>query len=85
MAGKGGDSKSGKGKGGKGGKGDSKYEITDVVAVILKRPVAIDLLNALVLALGVMPPGKKKAKGKKKGKGGKPDPKPKPKTAVLFQ
>ena len=54
------------GKGKKGEKGAAKFSAEGVVAVILKQGVAIDMLNALVLALGVAPTGKK---GKKKGKG----------------
>jgi hypothetical protein len=35
--------------------------------------VAVELLNQLIIALGIVPPGKKgkKGKGKGKGKGGK--------------
>ena len=50
------------GKGKKGGKGDSKYTVPGVVAVILKQQTAVDLLNALILALGVAPYDKKKGK-----------------------
>jgi hypothetical protein len=66
----------GKGKGkGKGG-GGGYTGLQDVVPVILKRQTAIDLLNALIIALGVVPqPKKKKGKGKKKG-GGKKHGKP---------
>jgi len=41
-----------------------------VIQIILKKYTAIELLNALIIALGIVPPGKKK-KGKGKGKGGK--------------
>ena len=52
--------------GGKGGGGTG----SDVVYVVLERSVAMDLLNALYLALGIIPNGGKKGKGGK-GKGGK--------------
>jgi len=43
-----------------------------VIQIILKKYTAIELLNALIIALGIVPPGKKKKKkGKGKGKGGK--------------
>jgi hypothetical protein len=43
-----------------------------VIQIILKKYTAVELLNALIIALGIIPPGKKKKKkGKGKGKGGK--------------
>ncbi len=48
-----------------------KYSPQDTVAVILKRETAVDLLNALIIALGVAPYAKTKGKGKKKDGGGK--------------
>jgi len=39
-----------------------------VIQIILKKYTAVELLNALIIALGIVPPGKKK---KGKGKGGK--------------
>jgi hypothetical protein len=38
-----------------------------VIQIILKKYTAVELLNALIIALGIVPPGKKK-KGKGKGK-----------------
>lgn len=71
--------KGGKGSKGKKGKGKWAYGDQDVIKILIKRYTAVDLLNALIIALGVVvnPKGKgkgKKGKGKKKG-GGKP-PKP---------
>lgn len=43
----------------------------DIVAILLKRQTAIELLSALVVGLSFVAPGKKKKKGKKKGGGGK--------------
>jgi hypothetical protein len=51
--------------------GGGKYSPQDTVAVILKRETAEDLLNALIIALGVLPSPGKKGKGKKKDGGGK--------------
>jgi hypothetical protein len=43
-----------------------------VIQIILRKYCAVELLNALIIALGIVPPGKKKKKGKGKGgKGGK--------------
>jgi hypothetical protein len=39
--------------------------------VILRKYVAVELLNQLIIALGIVLPGKKGKKGKGKGKGGK--------------
>lgn len=65
------------GKGGKGKKGKGKwaYGDQDVIKILIKRYTAVDLLNALIIALGVVinPKGKgkgKKGKGKGKNKGG---------------
>jgi hypothetical protein len=41
-----------------------------VIQIILRKYCAVELLNALIIALGIVPPGKKKGKGKG-GKGGK--------------
>ncbi|MGH8543257.1 MAG: hypothetical protein ACREX3_06420 [Gammaproteobacteria bacterium] len=49
-----------------------QYGKQEVVAIILKRYTAVDLLNALIIALGIVPIGKKKGKGKKDGGGGYP-------------
>lgn len=87
--GKGGGGKYGGGRGGGGGKysppkygggsgGGGKYSPQDTVAIILKRETAVDLLNALIIALGVVPSPSKKGKGKKKGGGGKKYPPKKP-------
>lgn len=60
------------GKGGKGKKGKGKwaYGDQDVIRILIKRYTAIDLLNALIFALGVVVNPKTKGKGKKgKGKG----------------
>ena len=54
------------GKTGKGGQTGTQ----DVVAVILKRQTAVDLLNALIIALGIVVPKKGTGKGKKKKGGG---------------
>ncbi|MCI0589999.1 MAG: hypothetical protein L0Y67_00055 [Gammaproteobacteria bacterium] len=66
----------GKKYGGGGGYGDKppggQYGKQDVVAIILKRYTAIDLFNGLIIALGIVPIGKKKGKGKKDGGGGYP-------------
>ena len=51
--------------------GGGKYNPQDTVAVILKRETAVDLLNALIIALGVVSSPWKKGKGKKKDGGGK--------------
>jgi hypothetical protein len=51
--------------------GGGKYSPQDTVAIILKRETAVDLLNALIIALGVVPSPWKKGKGKKKDGGGK--------------
>ena len=51
--------------------GGGKYSPQDTVAIILKRATAVDLLNALIIALGVVPSPYKKGKGKKKDGGGK--------------
>jgi hypothetical protein len=51
--------------------GGGMYSPQDTVAVILKRETAVDLLNALIIALGVAPYAKTKGKGKKKDGGGK--------------
>jgi hypothetical protein len=48
-----------------------KYNPQDTVAVYLTKQVAGDLLNALIIALGVVPTPYKKGKGKKKNGGGK--------------
>src|SRR5260370_20074963 len=48
-----------------------KYSPQDTVAIILKRETAVDLLNALIIPLGIVPYGKTKGKGKKKDGGGK--------------
>ena len=48
-----------------------KYSPQDTVAIILERETAVDLLNALIFALGVVPSQKKQKNGKKKGGGGK--------------
>src|SRR5882672_9887642 len=58
--------------------GGGKYSPQDTVAVILKRETAEDLLNALIIALGVLPSPWKKGKGKKKDGGGKKYPPKKP-------
>ena len=50
--------------------GGGKYSPQDTVAVILKRETAEDLLNALIIALGVVPSPWNKGKGKKKDGGG---------------
>ncbi|MGI9168042.1 MAG: hypothetical protein ACR2G5_16965 [Pyrinomonadaceae bacterium] len=42
------------------------YRSDEVVGVILKKYCAVELLNALIIALGIVPPA-----GKGKGKGGK--------------
>jgi hypothetical protein len=44
------------------------YDSGEVLGVVLKKYVAVELLNALIIALGVVPSGK--GKGKKGGKGG---------------
>jgi len=54
-----------------GGGGGGKYNPLDTVAVYLTRQTAVDLLNALIIALGVVPSPWKKGKGKKKDGGGK--------------
>jgi|GEM_PF-5986195 len=59
-----------KGKKGKKDKND-KYTAGGVVNIILKRYTATELLNALIIALGVVTDDKKKKK--KKGKGKKTD------------
>jgi hypothetical protein len=69
------------GKGGKGKKGKGKwaYGDQDVIRILIKRYTAIDLLNALLFALGVVVNPKTKGKGKKgkgKKKGGSKPPKP---------
>jgi len=56
---------------GGGPRGGGKYSPQDTVAVYLKYETAVDLLNALIIALGVVPYQKKKGKGKKKDGGGK--------------
>ena len=49
------------------------YGSDEVVAIVLKKYCAVELLNALIIALGVVPPGgKSKGKGKGKGKGKDP-------------
>lgn len=58
--------------------GGGKYSPQDTVAIILKRETAVDLLNALIIALGVVPSPWKKGKGKKKDGGGKKYPPKKP-------
>jgi hypothetical protein len=62
--------------------GGGKYSPQDTVAVYLKQETAVDLLNALIIALGVVPSPYKKGKGKKKNGGGKKyspkEPYPKP-------
>ena len=52
--------------GGKGGSGNS----SDVVYVVLERGVAVDLLNALYIALGIAPEGEKAGGPAAKGVGG---------------
>jgi len=42
-----------------------------VIQIILKKYTAVELLNALIIALGIVPPGKKKKGKGKGGKGGK--------------
>jgi len=43
-----------------------------VIQIILRKYCAVELLNALIISLGIVPPDKKKKKGKGKGgKGGK--------------
>ena len=47
------------------------YGSDEVVSLILKKYCAVELLNALIIALGIVPPpGKGKGKGGKGGKGG---------------
>ena len=58
--------------------GGGKYSPQDTVAVILKRETAIDLLNALIIAVGGVPSPWKKGKGKTKDGGGKKYPPKKP-------
>jgi hypothetical protein len=41
-----------------------KYPAGEIVQINLSKYCAIELLNALIIALGIVPPGKKK-KGKK--------------------
>ena len=42
-----------------------------MIQIILRKYCAVELLNALIIALGIVPPGKKKkGKGGKGGKGG---------------
>src|SRR5260370_41131138 len=48
-----------------------EYSPQDTVAIILKRETAVDLLNALIIALGIAPYANTKGKGKKKDGGGK--------------
>jgi hypothetical protein len=48
-----------------------KYNPQDTIAVYLTKQTAGDLLNALIIAVGVVPTPYKKGKGKKKGGGGK--------------
>jgi len=69
------------GKKGKGGGGGGAGVIDSAVAVIIKRSCAMDLYQALAVALGVSPyqKKKKKGKGKKKSGGGKKYGKPKTK------
>ena len=63
---------------GGGASSGGKYSPQDTVAIILKRETAVDLLNALIIALGVVPSPWKKGKGKKKNGGGKKYPPTKP-------
>lgn len=58
--------------------GGGKYSPQDTVAIILKRETAVDLLNALIIALGVVPSPWQKGKGKKKNGGGTKYPPKKP-------
>src|SRR6266849_6033450 len=53
------------------GRGGGKYNPLDTVAVYLTRQTAVDLLNALIIAVGFVPYPKTKGKGKKKDGGGK--------------
>src|SRR2546426_796724 len=47
------------------------YGSDEVIQIILKKYCAVELLNALIIALGIVPPGKKgKGKGGKGGGGG---------------
>ena len=50
--------------------GAGNYSPMDTVAVYLTRQTAVDLLNALIIAVGVVPYPKTKGKGKKKDGGG---------------
>ena len=52
--------------------GPPPYPDGEMVQLNLRKYCAVELLNALIIALGIVPPGKKKKKkGKGKGKGGK--------------
>lgn len=42
-----------------------------MIQIILRKYCAVELLNALIIALGIVPPGKKKKGKGKGGKGGK--------------
>src|SRR6266849_1674591 len=57
--------------GGRPSGGGGKYNPLDTVAVYLTRQTAVDLLNALIIAVGFVPYPKTKGKGKKKDGGGK--------------
>lgn len=57
--------------GGRPSGGGGKYSPDDTVAVYLRRQTAVDLLNALIIAVGYVPYPKTKGKGKKKDGGGK--------------
>ncbi len=57
--------------GGRPSGGGGKYNPMETVAVYLTRQVAVDLLNALIIAVGYVPYPKTKGKGKKKDGGGK--------------
>jgi len=42
-----------------------KYPSGEIVQINLSKYCAVELLNALIVALGIVPPGKKGKKGKK--------------------
>jgi len=42
-----------------------KYPAGEIVQINLSKYCAVELLNALIIALGIVPPGKKGKKGKK--------------------
>jgi hypothetical protein len=57
--------------GGRPSSGGGKYNPMETVAVYLTKQTAVDLLNALIIAVGYVPYPKTKGKGKKKDGGGK--------------